>query len=290
MSFLFLHSPPFFFLSLSVDFAVLFFVFPSIGPHAFRPDSMKLRKSILVLAVAAVALLTAAAVKADVEELMDGFGQDYANAERTLGVEEEPVAGFNRGAVEHRPDFDDVRQQQSQFSRMQLMESLNQIKEMGQQDQPAYDDDDQVEANRISKGIYVEEQETYPSSYQGFNGHSYQNEPPVMDELERLVDPVPIDPLSATRNGKIPVRRTAGEKNKKQKNFWGSVKRRATLYDADKQTTPERQVERVRFGEAHLFPACPFTSQKKKNVYLLQLTKNVFSFFFFLCVCLCVCV
>jgi hypothetical protein len=259
MSFLFLHSPPFFVVD---DFAV---VFPSIGPHAFRPDSMKLRKSIPVLAVAAVALFLTAAtlVKADVEELMDDFGQDYAN-ERTLAVEAEVepvVAGFNRGAVEHRPDFDDVRQQQSQFSRIQLMESLNQIKEMDQQkDQPAYDDDDRVDANRISKGIYVEEQETYPSSYQGFNGHSYQNEPPVLDELERLVDPVPIDPLSATKNGKIPVRRTA-----RLKNFWGSVKRRAALYDADKQTTPERQVERVTFGEAHLFPACPFTFQNERE-------------------------
>jgi hypothetical protein len=98
------------------------------------------------------------------------------------------------------------------------MESLNQIKEMDQQqDQPAYDDDDRVDANRISKGIYVEEQETYPSSYQGFNGHSYQNEPPVLDELERLVDPVPIDPLSATKNGKIPVRRTAGQTKQKKK-------------------------------------------------------------------------
>ena len=216
---------------------------------------MKLRKSILVLA-AAVALLTAVTVNADLEELMDGLGQGYAN-ERTLGVEEEPVVGFNRGAVEHRPDFDDVRRQQSQFTRVQLMESLSQIKEMGQQDQPADDDDDEVEANRISKGIYVEEEETYPSSYQGFNGHSYQNEPPVLDELERLVDPVPIDPLSVTRNGKIPVRRIAG-------NF-GSVKRRAALYAADKQTTPERQVERVRFGEAHLFPTCPFTFKNKRK-------------------------
>jgi hypothetical protein len=82
MSFLFLHSPPFFVVD---DFAV---VFPSIGPHAFRPDSMKLRKSIPVLAVAAVALFLTAAtlVKADVEELMDGFGQDYANEPGSTAV------------------------------------------------------------------------------------------------------------------------------------------------------------------------------------------------------------
>jgi hypothetical protein len=80
---------------------------------------------------------------------------------------------------------------------------------MGQQDQPSDDDDEQDDGqvNRISKGIYVEEQETYPESYQGFNGHSYQNEPPMLDELERLVDPLPIDPLSVTKNGKITVRR-----------------------------------------------------------------------------------
>lgn len=150
--------------------------------------------------VAAVTFLSA--VQAGGEELMDGVDQDYAN-ERTLEAVQ-PVVGFNRGAIEHRPNSDDIRRQQSHFTRGRLMQvlSLSQIKDMGQHDQPADD-------SRIGNNIYVEQQETYPESYQGFNGHSYQNEAPMFDELERLVNPLPIDPLSDTRNGKIPLLSTS---------------------------------------------------------------------------------
>ncbi|KAI9560101.1 hypothetical protein GHT06_014111 [Daphnia sinensis] len=156
---------------------------------------MKLRCCLAL--VAAVTLLTGA--QAGGEEMMDGVERDYANGRTLVAVE--PVVGFNRGAIEHRPNSDDIRRQQSQYTRGRLMELeiLSQIKDTGQHDQPAHDD----ERNRIrnNNNIYVEEEQSYPESYKGFNGHSYQNEPPVLDELERPVDPVPIDPLSDTRNG-----------------------------------------------------------------------------------------
>ncbi len=163
---------------------------------------MKFRWCLLV-AAAAVTLLTAPTA-AD-EEVMDSRihrlgGSEYAN-EFDRGFEEEedePVAAFNRGAVEHRPDPEDVRRAQFQFTRNKPLTALSLI-------DSDYVDAAELDETERTNGFYVEEADTYPESYRGFNGHSYQTGPKPLDVLEQLVDPVPIDPSSVTRNGKSPL-------------------------------------------------------------------------------------
>lgn len=158
----------------------------------------------LILVAGAVTLFTGPA--ATDQELMDEpihrlGGIQYGNQwDRALPTNEEiqPVVGFNRGAVEHRPDPDDVRRAKTQFTRDQ---PLSLVIEDYQNDDTFYQSD---ESDR-STGFYVEEQAEYPESYQGFNGHSIQRQAPVVDLLEPLFDPVPIDPSSVTRNGKRPL-------------------------------------------------------------------------------------
>ena len=157
---------------------------------------MKFAWCLAVVAAAAVTLLTAPTA-AD-EEVMDRrfhrLGADqYVNAFE-VEEEDEPVAPFNRGAVEHRPDSEDVRRAQYQFERNKPLTALSLI-----------NSDFVVDAERETSVAYVEQQDTYPESYRGFNGHSYQKEPPALDQSERPADPLPIDPSSVTRNGKSPL-------------------------------------------------------------------------------------
>lgn len=131
------------------------------------------------------------------DEFLFGRQDDNQYANQESRQRTEPVGAFDRGAVEHRPDPEDIRRFQLQYTRL---EALNLIQENVNSDL-GYQSDD----GDRSVVEYQEEPDTYPDSYRGFNGHSYQYGAPVLDQLERLVEPVPIDPSSVTRNGKSSV-------------------------------------------------------------------------------------
>lgn len=160
---------------------------------------MKLEWCLVALAVA---LLPRADGQLADELPADHQENQYANRENN----DQPTrvtGAFNRAAVEHRPDADEIRRFQSQYTRL---EALDLVLEEGFD---GYQSDAGVQ-------YQIEEEETYPDSYQGFNGHSYQySGQPVLNQLELLVDPVPIDPSSVTKNGKM-LRHTRPRLNFKQ--------------------------------------------------------------------------
>lgn len=182
---------------------------------------MKLGWCLIWVAAGAVMLFNGSAV-ADDDETIDGFNtsagsqqqqhqqqqpkqqqqQSFVN-EPDWDVEaiNKPVGLFNRGVVEHRPDPEDIRRAQVVFARDQPFSLILDTETNYQADQA--DQTDQAnQSDRSSFGSYVTQEENYPDSYGGFNGHSYQNRPPIVNQLERLVAPVPIDPSSVIRNGK----------------------------------------------------------------------------------------
>lgn len=186
---------------------------------------LKIMKPRWSVAWAAVVLLITAFTVADEDEVMDDSiyrlgASEYVNEWNRAAVDSRPVGPFNRAALEHWPDPEDVRKTKFFFESIRPltyeMQSDNRdvaaaadaFDYFQQQQQLAEQQDQQEagdEADRAAVSVYVEQENIYPDSYQGYNGHSYQARPPVSDPLERLVDSLPIDPSSVTRKGKSPL-------------------------------------------------------------------------------------
>ena len=85
-----------------------------------------------------------------------------------------PSGAFDRAGVEHRPDEDEIRRIQQDFTRNRLI-------------------------SQLSADLVLDDELTIRSAQ--FNAHSYQTERRTGGEYEEPVRPVERDPASVTRTG-----------------------------------------------------------------------------------------